>query len=98
MSTDPNGQAAVRRRLIYTGRVQGVGFRYTAYSLARRYPLIGYVKNLPDGRVELVVQGAQGELVAFLDELGARFRDHVESTSTEAQHADPSLVSFEVRY
>ena len=55
MSTEPNSR--VRRRLIYQGRVQGVGFRYTVASIARRFPVTGYVKNLPDGNVELAVDG-----------------------------------------
>lgn len=56
-----------RRRLqvFYTGRVQGVGFRYTVKSLAPGYEITGTVRNLPDGRVELVAEGAPDELEAF---------------------------------
>lgn len=56
-----------RRRLqvFYSGRVQGVGFRYTVKSLAPGYEITGTVRNLPDGRVELVAEGAPGELEAF---------------------------------
>jgi len=46
-----------RRRLYYSGHVQGVGFRYTCQSLARGFDVAGYVRNLPCGRVELVVEG-----------------------------------------
>jgi acylphosphatase len=56
-----------RRRLqiIYWGSVQGVGFRYTAKCVAAGYEVTGTVRNLPDGRVELVAEGAQEELEAF---------------------------------
>ena len=47
----------VRRRVYFSGRVQGVGFRFTCQSLARGFEVAGYVRNLPDGRVELVAEG-----------------------------------------
>ena len=49
----------------FSGRVQGVGFRYTAKTVATGFEITGLVKNLPDGRVELVAEGAQAELEAF---------------------------------
>lgn len=56
-----------RRRLIvyYSGRVQGVGFRYTVKSVALGFEVSGTVRNLPDGRVELEVEGQPAELEAF---------------------------------
>ncbi len=56
-----------RRRLqvYYAGNVQGVGFRYTVKSLAAGFEVTGTVRNLPDGRVELVAEGAKEELSAF---------------------------------
>ena len=58
------------KRVFYTGRVQGVGFRYTVRQLAAGYEVSGWVKNLTDGRVELLVVSREGEeLEAFLAEL-----------------------------
>ena len=59
--------AASRQRLkiFYSGRVQGVGFRYTAKTVAAGFEIAGTVRNLPDGRVELVAEGAREELEAF---------------------------------
>ena len=59
--------SASRQRLtvLYSGRVQGVGFRYTAKTVATGYEVTGTVRNLPDGRVELIAEGSQAELEAF---------------------------------
>jgi acylphosphatase len=54
-----------RLHLFYSGRVQGVGFRYTVKSVAMGFEITGSVKNLPDGRVELVAEGERSELEAF---------------------------------
>ena len=54
-----------RMHIFYSGRVQGVGFRYTAKNLALSYEVSGVVRNLPDGRVELIAEGPQDELEAF---------------------------------
>jgi acylphosphatase len=55
-----------RVRVYYSGRVQGVGFRYTVKSLVPGFEVTGTVRNLLDGRVELVAEGTQEELDAFL--------------------------------
>jgi acylphosphatase len=54
-----------RMQIIYSGRVQGVGFRYNAKSVANGYEVVGTVRNMPDGRVELIVEGEKVELEAF---------------------------------
>ena len=54
-----------RMQVFYSGRVQGVGFRYTVKSLAAGFEVAGTVRNLLDGRVELVAEGAREELAAF---------------------------------
>ena len=50
----------IRRTSHFSGHVQGVGFRYTVQDLAADFDVRGYVRNLPDGRVELVVEGDDG--------------------------------------
>jgi acylphosphatase len=57
------------RRVIFEGRVQGVGFRYTVKDLARGFDVCGWVKNLPDGTVELQVAGEPDEVESFLREI-----------------------------
>jgi len=51
--------------IIYSGQVQGVGFRYTTKAVATGFEVAGTVRNLPDGRVELVAEGARAELEGF---------------------------------
>ena len=51
----------------YSGRVHGVGFRATVRNIARGFDVTGTVRNLPDGRVELIAEGAKDEVAAFLE-------------------------------
>ena len=54
-----------RLHVLYSGRVQGVGFRYTAKTVATGFEVTGIVRNLPDGRVELIAEGLKDELEGF---------------------------------
>jgi len=54
------------RQVFYEGRVQGVGFRYTVKNLARGFDVVGSVRNLADGRVELMAAGDADEVADFL--------------------------------
>lgn len=54
-----------RVRIFYSGHVQGVGFRYTAKTVATGFEITGIVRNLSDGRVELIAEGPRAELEAF---------------------------------
>lgn len=91
--------ALERRRLVFSGRVQGVGFRATCRWLARGFDLVGYVRNLADGRVELVAEGETAELDRYLaavqSEMGGFIRG-VHSESEPTGH--PLLHAFEVRF
>jgi acylphosphatase len=91
-------EEAQRREVHYSGRVQGVGFRYTARSIARQFAVTGYVKNLADGRVELVVEGREEEIRAMLraiqTEMGRYIRDVRETPSP----ATGGFSRFDVRF
>jgi acylphosphatase len=78
-------------RVFYAGRVQGVGFRATAAGLARRHPLVsGWVRNLPDGRVELLAAGSPPAVAAFLADVRARMGSKIVSEDVfDAADADP---------
>jgi acylphosphatase len=57
----------IARQVFYEGRVQGVGFRYTIKRIATGFEVVGDVRNLPDGRVELKAGGDEAEVTAFLE-------------------------------
>ncbi|MCC5828402.1 MAG: acylphosphatase [Phycisphaeraceae bacterium] len=87
----------------YSGHVQGVGFRYTVVRLGRGLPLSGHVMNLPDGRVELVVQGRPSEVEPFLQSIQNAMADYIGSREIDIQpiaghepRAQPSGI--EIRY
>jgi acylphosphatase len=89
----------VERRLVhFSGWVQGVGFRYTAQHLARRYAVSGYVRNLADGRVELVVEGEPDELDRYLDELSSVMKRYIRETKVQRGPATGEFRGFEIRY
>jgi len=73
----------VCKRVLYSGRVQGVGFRYTAHSLAAGHPVAGYVRNLPSGEVELVVEGEDNAVEAFLAAVARRMAGYISSTTVQ---------------
>ncbi|MCY3023329.1 MAG: acylphosphatase [Planctomycetota bacterium] len=68
-----------RLHVLFLGTVQGVGFRYTALSIARCHAVTGWVRNVPDGRVELVAEGPSGELEAFLADVGEEMASYISS-------------------
>jgi len=84
-----------RVTVLYHGRVQGVGFRATVRHLARGYEVTGWVRNLPDGRVELVAEGAKDELEAFLAGIAASELSSYISTRSETwSRAQGALRGF----
>lgn len=83
--------------LIVSGMVQGVGFRYYVHHAARRHYLCGWVKNLPDGRVEAVAEGDEEELRGFVQEIkkGSRF-SRVDEVQVEWQPFSRQFNSFNI--
>jgi acylphosphatase len=73
----------VCKHVYYSGRVQGVGFRYTTHRIAGNYAVTGYVKNLPNGNVELVVEGSSEHVDAFLDAVARRMAGYIENAQVE---------------
>lgn len=87
-----------RRQATYSGHVQGVGFRYTTQSIARGYDVVGYVRNLPDGRVELVAEGTATELDAFLAEIAEQMSGNIRSVDCDQRPALGEFADFSIRY
>lgn len=92
-----DAKPTTRSEVHYEGNVQGVGFRFTAQSIARRYGMAGYVQNLPDGRVRLVVEGGAPDVSAFLEDVSKRMGEHIHHQSRTDSAANGEFTRFEVR-
>jgi acylphosphatase len=75
----------IAKRVVFKGRVQGVGFRYAVKDLARSFDVCGWVMNLPDGDVEMQVMGENAEVTAFIEEITeeSNVAHHIRSLMTE---------------
>ena len=87
----------VRLQVLFSGRVQGIGFRYTVKQTALGYEVTGWVKNLADGRVELLVEGERGELEAFQAAIPeAGLRRFIRETQAEWSNGTGEFRGFEI--
>ena len=87
-----------RREVYYSGRVQGVGFRYTARRIATRFDVTGFVKNLHDGRVQLVAEGDAAELGRFLDAVDAELGYYIVRKQENVASATGRFRDFDIRF
>ena len=81
----------------FTGRVQGVGFRYTALQVAREYEDSGFVSNLPDGRVHLEAEGTPEEVDAFIAAVQERMHGHVRKVDRLVSKRSAQFSGFSIR-
>lgn len=93
-----NSSDPVCRRVIYHGQVQGVGFRATTARIARSYAVSGFVKNLSDGTVELVVHGAPQEINRFLADVARQFAGYIDRVEEASAPHDIVEKGFTIRY
>ncbi len=87
----------VCKRVRYSGRVQGVGFRYTAQQIAAGFSVKGYVRNSPDGAVELVAEGPADQVAAFLEALAAHMAGYI-AQSTAREEPCGGYQGFGIRH
>ena len=78
--------------------VQGVGFRYTAQRLAGRYPITGWVRNLPTGQVEVVAEGEEKTLQEFLKVVKENFSSYIRNADVEWKPASGQFKNFKVEF
>ena len=88
----------IRRTSHFAGNVQGVGFRYTAQDLARKFKVVGYVRNLPDGRVELVVEGDPAEIDKLLDAIAGKMEGLIKNRTDSDSPATGQFKDFSIRH
>lgn len=88
--------SAERRKVTYFGRVQGVGFRATARHIAQRFAVGGYVRNLPDGSVELVAEGEPGEVDRYLTAVESELDRYIASSQVATCPATGEFHGFQI--
>jgi len=81
----------------FTGRVQGVGFRYSALQVAREFEVAGYVANLPDGRVQLEAEGAADEVDRFIAAVEEKMHGYIRSVDRHTRRRPPEFSGFSIR-
>jgi len=86
-----------RRNIIFSGNVQGVGFRYSTHAIAANYQIEGYVRNQTDGRVQVQVEGSPAELDRFQTDMADRLSRHIRSVHTDRLPATGEFARFEIR-
>jgi len=86
-----------RITVFYSGRVQGVGFRYTTHQIARNLAVTGFVRNLSDGRVELVAEGASDEIDRLLAEIDSAMSANISAVERDESVATGEFTNFAIR-
>jgi acylphosphatase len=92
-------EALCRVCVYFSGRVQGVGFRFTTRQIAQEYEVSGYVRNLTDGRVQVVAQGRPAEVDAFLEAVAERLHGHIRKQERSNMQApwEEAFSDFSIR-
>jgi acylphosphatase len=86
-------------RILFEGNVQGVGFRWSVKRVAKGFDVAGWVRNLPDGRVELLASGEEAEVRAFVAAIGeSELRAHIRRQTESTVHDPPPVRGFEIRH
>ena len=80
----------------FSGRVQGVGFRYQSLQVSKEFDVTGYVKNLPDGRVQVEAEGEKAEVEAFIAAIEERMHGHVRKVERSAARRPAQFQGFSI--
>ena len=88
----------VHRTIFFSGRVQGVGFRFTALRLAGGFDVAGTVRNLLDGRVELIAEGESGQIDQFVEAIRSHMGDRIRQVHSTESQATGRYRSFDMAY
>jgi acylphosphatase len=86
------------KHILFSGQVQGVGFRYTANRIAGRYNLTGFVRNLPDGDVEMLAQGPEPDIDNCIADIQDYFKGYLQDTKMEPLPYDSRHTDFRIAY
>ena len=94
MTRDPQKRA----HIIYSGTVQGVGFRWTAESLANSLGLTGWVQNCPGGAVEVVCEGAEEDIDTFMKRMKKEMSHYIRSAKVDWEKATGEFDAFSIKF
>ena len=83
--------------VFFSGRVQGVGFRYQTLQVAKGFDVSGFVGNLPDGRVQLEAEGAADEVRDFVAAIEERMEGHIRKVERTEARRPPQFQGFSIR-
>ena len=86
------------RKIVFSGRVQGIGFRFTALNIANRCQLTGYVQNLPDGDVEMLAHGSAEMIDECIRDLQDSFVGSISHIDIEEATPDPKITDFKITF
>ena len=84
------------KNMIFHGQVQGVGFRFTAHRIAIRYNLTGWVRNLPNGNVEVFIQGSTQDINDCVRDIQDSFPGYITETQIQTKQTDPGSTDFKI--
>ncbi len=99
MCQDPGTEPAlIRRTVLFSGSVQGVGFRFTTEAIASRFSVAGFVRNLADGRVELVAEGRRGEVDRFQHAVEQALKANIRSANTSETTPTGEFSGFGIAF
>lgn len=86
------------KQINFTGRVQGVGFRFTVFNIASRCKLAGYVRNSPDGSVEMIAQGSAGQIEDCVRDIERSFNGYISETRVQQAPFNPEYTDFKITF
>ena len=94
----PTVEDRIAQEVLYSGRVQGVGFRQSVCNVAREQGIQGYVQNLDNGKVRLVAGGKSKPVNCFLDRVKSIWADNISAIDKREMQFDDQFSVFNVRY
>jgi acylphosphatase len=88
----------IAKHIIFSGQVQGVGFRFTVFNIANHCQLTGLVRNLPDGSVEMLAQGHPDDITNCIRNIKESFSDYIKETKIEEASLNPEYKDFKITF
>lgn len=86
------------KHIVFIGRVQGVGFRFTTFDIANRYKLTGLVRNLFDGSVEMIAQGPSDDIDGCIRDIEESFAGYIRETKIEEIPPSTQYEGFKITF